>query len=955
MKKRLLAFILVCTLMLSTVVTHVSAESAKDFSVRVSDTTATAGDSRVAVDILLENNPGLAGFSFCVDFDTDKLVLVESEISIEGGYQVVSHPTDHGVNLAWTDIADYHQNGKIATLYFNIPKDATAGDAVVEITYRDGYDSFYDANEADYEVKTVNGKVTVAPLTETEDPAVNVGTESVNFGETDIIIPITVTNNPGFSGFSFCINYDTSRLILDDADIVIDGGYEVISHPEGYGVGLAWTNVTPYTSNGTIVELHFSVKDAAVSGKGYINIAFRDGYDSFYAFIDGTEQDIAFASYDGYIDINDHKFGEWEITVPATCTSTGLKTRTCSDCQKVETAVIPKTDHEYIAVVTDPTCIAKGYTTHSCKNCTDYFIDSYVDMIDHTPGQWEQSIAPECEIKGEEVQKCTVCDAIVNKREIAETGHTYGDWHVTSPATFNEDGEERRDCQNCDHYETRKIPKFSDSHICSFTGAEEVIKEATCTESGSKKVYCSEPECGKHTIVEIAAAGHRLGEWYTVKDATFDTDGLERCDCEKCDYYETRTIPKLSDSHICSYTGREEIIEQPTCTTSGTKRIYCIDPNCGKYITENIEPTGHTEGEWEVAEPPTCTVNGKEVLKCVICFAELRSKPIEATGHQWDSGEITKQPSCLNEGEKTFHCVNCTETEVKPIAKTGHTGGEWETVKEASCTEPGTKERRCTVCHDLIGTEVIPSTGHVFGSWVVTVPPTVTEAGEKTRECSVCHAKETSPIDPTGTLPKIVVSNAVGSVGNTVTVTISLQDNPGIITAYIRVLYDATKLQLISAEDTGLLNDAIFSNNLSLNPYVLCWDDALAHSNNTASGEIAILTFKILQTDACVTDIVVLFEEDEIYDTNLDPVFFETQNGQVEIVDFIFGDVDGDGIVNIKDVTLLRRYVAKWEGVTINLLAADVNGDGVVNIRDVTILRRYVAKWEGYDNLPYTG
>ena len=37
-----------------------------------------------------------------------------------------------------------------------------------------------------------------------------------------------------------------------------------------------------------------------------------------------------------------HSFGDWEITVPATDTTTGLKTRSCS-CGKTETEIIPVT------------------------------------------------------------------------------------------------------------------------------------------------------------------------------------------------------------------------------------------------------------------------------------------------------------------------------------------------------------------------------------------------------------------------------------------------------------------------------------------------------------------------------------------------------------------------------------------------------------------------------------
>lgn len=57
------------------------------------------------------------------------------------------------------------------------------------------------------------------------------------------------------------------------------------------------------------------------------------------------------------------------------------------------------------------------------------------------------------------------------------------------------------------------------------------------------------------------------------------------------------------------------------------------------------------------------------------------------------------------------------------------------------------------------------------------------------------------------------------------------------------------------------------------------------------------------------------------------------------------GDLNDDGVVDMRDITLLRRYVAGWD-VTVNVGNADVNADGVVDMRDVTILRRYVAGWD---------
>ena len=54
-------------------------------------------------------------------------------------------------------------------------------------------------------------------------------------------------------------------------------------------------------------------------------------------------------------------------------------------------------------------------------------------------------------------------------------------------------------------------------------------------------------------------------------------------------------------------------------------------------------------------------------------------------------------------------------------------------------------------------------------------------------------------------------------------------------------------------------------------------------------------------------------------------------------------DLNENGKVNMKDVALLRRYIAGGWDVAADINAADLNGDGNVNLKDVTILRRYIA------------
>ena len=58
--------------------------------------------------------------------------------------------------------------------------------------------------------------------------------------------------------------------------------------------------------------------------------------------------------------------------------------------------------------------------------------------------------------------------------------------------------------------------------------------------------------------------------------------------------------------------------------------------------------------------------------------------------------------------------------------------------------------------------------------------------------------------------------------------------------------------------------------------------------------------------------------------------------------EYLAGDVNYDGVVDAKDVTALRRYLAGWD-ITIQENSSDMNGDGVVDAKDVTVLRRQLA------------
>ncbi len=66
--------------------------------------------------------------------------------------------------------------------------------------------------------------------------------------------------------------------------------------------------------------------------------------------------------------------------------------------------------------------------------------------------------------------------------------------------------------------------------------------------------------------------------------------------------------------------------------------------------------------------------------------------------------------------------------------------------------------------------------------------------------------------------------------------------------------------------------------------------------------------------------------------------------------DQIKGDVNGDGYVNMNDVTFIINIILGKNETEYELATADVNGDGYINMNDVTaIINIILGKTSGED------
>ena len=263
-----------------------------------------------------------------------------------------------------------------------------------------------------------------------------------------------------------------------------------------------------------------------------------------------------------------HDLGDWETTKESDCTEIGEKVKNCSRCDYYETEEIPATGHLYEKEVTAPTCEEDGYTTHTCRLCGDIYTDSETEKL----------------------------------------GHDLSDWEVLKQATCAQMGIAFRACSRCEYSESKRIPELEHSYRMQ-------VVPPTCENVGYDAYTCK--DCAaNYTDNEVAALGHDLGDWETVKEPDCTEKGKKEKNCSRCSYKEEEEIPANGHSY-------ETVVTGPSCEEEGYSTHTCSV--CGdSYVDSEVAALGHDLGDWETVKDPDCIKKGKK--KRIAVVASIRKK-----------------------------------------------------------------------------------------------------------------------------------------------------------------------------------------------------------------------------------------------------------------------------------------------------------------------------------------
>ena len=565
----------------------------------------------------------------------------------------------------------------------------------------------------------------------------------------------------------------------------------------------------------------------------------------------------------------------------------------------------------------------------------------------------------------------------------------------TEAHVFDEDGI----CSVCGYVKVNHTHKIADWYDSDANGHWRGCRY--CEEPMTETQGHSYDENGICTICEYAGPGHTnhvKSDWYwnnetghwkaciycgepmtEIKEHVFDEDGI----CSVCGYARAGHTHKAAEDYGCDADGHWSI-----CRFCGRQigRVQAHDyaysrcKVCGQYEADHVHSyawLAEDSEHWQaceicytavnkgnhafvnnvceecglldpslVPESIAVSINQNKQMTAVLTFAKGSSRELTITGIDILKGDeksfggviYTKEGVLLggdywllsNEaGQYTIGYKLYTDAKVLGNFVDS---GEWVKLEELA-KKQGIVAADCTYAN---------------GMWTVTGKAYDGQRAVMTLNDNLTVLNYTIGEDELVKTSGIVtVSDAKAKPGKTVTVKVDLSANKGISNMRLQMSYpEGFTLERI--QRGGGLSTLFFTppGKLTANPVNFLWDGTEA---DTSEGCILELTFRIADTVAVGEySISLSYQKDDVLDGSLEGIDLTLQSGTVSVVEFTRGDIDGDGVIGMKDLGALRKYFAGgYDAGNFVMEAADLDGDGVVTMKDLGVLRRYLAG--GYD------
>ena len=316
-----------------------------------------------------------------------------------------------------------------------------------------------------------------------------------------------------------------------------------------------------------------------------------------------------------------HNWDSGKITKAATCTEAGVKTYTCTRCQKTKTEEIKATGHKEVK---------------------------------------DAAVAATCEKAGKtEGSHCSVCGKVIKaQKEVPALGHNWDSGKITKAATCTEAGVKTYTCTRCQKTKTEEIKATGHKEV------KDAAVAATCEKAGKTEgSHCS--VCGKviKAQKEVPVLGHNWDAGKITKAATCTETGVKTYTCTRCQKTKTEEIKATGHKEV------KDAAVAATCEKAGkTEGSHCSV--CGKVIKaqKEVPVLGHSWDAGKITKAATCTETGVKTHTCIRC-QKTKTEEVKATGHKFSAWKTSSKATIYSPAKQTRECTSCHKKQTRDTGK----------------------------------------------------------------------------------------------------------------------------------------------------------------------------------------------------------------------------------------------------------------------------------------------
>lgn len=410
--------------------------------------------------------------------------------------------------------------------------------------------------------------------------------------------------------------------------------------------------------------------------------------------------------------------------VDAECTKPGYEYRVCKYCDKYNSdplkQTIPAKGHTTKESKQDATCVAAGWEIVTCEVCFAQISDKVlpVDPNGHTFAEGSEAKAPTCDKKGYEHGMCLNCGFVTEKelpalghdivnipakaatclekgneagyyckrdgcayakeaKEIAALGHddktdksVIKGYAPTCTAKGLSDGAK---CLRCETITTKQTELAAYDHVYNGVQySETVTTTKTCKDAGSigfvahECYYCDEAVIDGFEYIPA----HKYPTTWTKKEASCESEGYEFRLCENCGLEQKK---EGSTVKATGHKNKAGTVFAAACSYAEGFDTKCTNKNCEYANVAYIVPVVHNYVTNEVF-PDTCEGTTYKLSVCDDCGHQVVTGVGYITvNHKWEvvsgpaAGEKAKVDKALTTVSKCKDCGK-TKTEYTTVA-----------------------------------------------------------------------------------------------------------------------------------------------------------------------------------------------------------------------------------------------------------------------------------------------